>query len=170
MAKGPWEERVGKLIDPLRVSDFVYSFKPPDSRHGGQPRIDWHACDIVGRYWLIEVKQVSTENLNVWGEVTAGQRMALNMLAESAFGVPLLCVGRDATLYVFHWRQILCLIKHDATMRSKLPFSQAMLSYQWTGLTAWATIRLMDDVVKTPASAPANGTPSRPSPKPALSL
>jgi hypothetical protein len=37
MAKGPWEERVGKLIDPLRVSDFVYSFKPLTAVMGASP-------------------------------------------------------------------------------------------------------------------------------------
>ena len=143
MAKGPWEERVGMLLNPRQKKHFVYSFKPVDSgMYGGQTRIDWHACDDLGRYWLIEVKQADSHarTFNVLREVTAGQQDALDAVSTSAHGVALLAVGRENFLYIFDWRELVWLREHPVVagrLLERLPFGTAILSYRWDGKRSW---------------------------------
>lgn len=106
--KSPWEARVGVLLDPRLHPMFTYSYKPYDSGHyGGQPRIDWHAADVYGRYWMIEVKTaaLNRRSINLDLDVTPGQIAGLTDIARTACGVALLAVGQGKTLYVFNWRR-----------------------------------------------------------------
>lgn len=144
MSKGPWESRVGMLLDPERHPQFVYSYKPPDSMHGGQPKIDWFACDKLGSFWLIEVKELpeTRQSINLMTEVTAGQREGLTAVACSEYGNPLLAVGRGIHLYVFDWRQTaLWMIGQENPL---LPLSDAPITLAWVGPKAWREISLYE--------------------------
>ena len=140
MSKGPWEERVGMLLHPDRHSEFVYSYKPPDSMHGGQPKIDWHACDKAGRYWLIEVKQLpdGQQSFKIDTQVTPGQRQALDALINSQSGVAMLAVGCGSFLYFYNWRHV-----RWPSVRS-LTLDQATMALFWKGPKEWATLSLYD--------------------------
>jgi hypothetical protein len=142
--KGPWESRVGLLLDPaLYPEDFAYSFKPADSAlYGGQPRIDWLAADYLGRFWMIEVKHLpeNRKSINLLSEVSAGQRAALNALGLSAFGLPVLAIGQGSTLHVFAWRDVVAWI---ATGSSLLPLTETLVHLDWSGPKAWKRRRLV---------------------------
>lgn len=136
--KSPWESRVGMLLDPEKHPEFVYSYKPHDSAmYGGQPRIDWLACDQVGRFWMIEVKSLDPKrrSINLESDVSPGQRAALDAVMHSGVGVPLLMVGQEKTLYVFDWRKVSWLLAGH-------PLSEASFALGWTGPKAWALIDL----------------------------
>lgn len=172
--KSPWESRVGMLLDPAKHDEFVWSFKPPDSQHGGQPRIDWLACDLVGRFWMIEVKMLppgrKTFTLEV--EVSPGQRAALSAVAEGAASLALLAIGQGTRLLFFDWREILCSIPVTGSLR--LPLDSAFLTLDWTGPKAWNDPnhgpRLYSSVLEhLPCSVPILTLPAARLPRPASS-
>ena len=137
--KSAWEQRVGMLIDPQRSPTFVWSYKPADSGfYGGQPRLDYLASDIWGRFWMIEVKYLAParKSLSLLVDLTAGQRAALNDVGRSAWGVPLIAVGHETDLYWFHWRDIAWLLQPIAKS-PHLPLDSAFLRYTWTGPKNW---------------------------------
>jgi len=186
--KTPWEARVGILLDSSHHSEFVYSYKPYDSPHyGGQPRIDWHACDIVGRYWMIEVKSLPStrQSINMVNDVSAGQAQALDAIVKSGVGVALVAVGRGNTLYVFDWREIgEC---RNSVKSAAVKMGQSFLTLPWSP-KSWREFSLYETVMNryrasllTPSrtsappmagmagtTAPAAGsTPPMPGPTPA---
>lgn len=136
--KTAWESRVGQLLDPAsHPDDFAYSFKPADSAmYGGQPRIDWLAADVLGRFWMIEVKSLRAErrSINVQTQVSTGQRAALSAVGRSAFGLPLLAVGQGKRLYIFAWR--------DVVNRTLVLLSAAPIQLDWSGPKQWKSYRL----------------------------
>jgi hypothetical protein len=139
MAKGQWESRVGMLLNSEKHPEFVYSFKPVDSgMYGGQPRIDWLACDFMGRFWMIEVKQLDerSKRLNLRTEVSPGQKDGLNGVADSQAGVSLLAVGHGANLYLFDWRDIRW--RSDPDELPLLLMTDAFLILTWTGPKSWS--------------------------------
>lgn len=145
MAKTGWEARVGILLDPRFHSSFKYSYKPYDSAaYGGQPRIDWHAADEMGRYWLIEVKSLAAGRKTFsMHDITPGQRQGLDGLADTALGVPLLAVGQDTTLYIFDWRRIRWL--YDGSPKSPLlPLTECSWKIPWTGPKSWQMYDLVE--------------------------
>ena len=170
MPKTPWEARVGVLIDPRLHPLFVYSYKPYDSPfYGGQPRIDWHATDYIGRYWMIEVKSLPLDrkSINLDKDVTPGQRDGLSSVATTVLGVPLLVVGQDKTLYLFSWRKIIL-----ATFKPLLPLADADLKLPWSA-KAWREYDLIQaleslgivfnlEMVKTVTTAMGLGPPPTP--------
>jgi hypothetical protein len=142
MPKTAWEARVGMLLDPARGKDFVWSYKPADSAmYGGQPRVDWLACDRNGRMWMIEVKSspADRKSITLEREVSPGQIAALDAVATSSTGVALLAVGHEKTLYIFDWRKIGWLIKVAKVSGavSQIPFTQADIRFSWTGPKTW---------------------------------
>lgn len=158
MSKSDWENRVGMLLDPHRSTDFVYSYKPIDGMHGGQPKIDWHACDRLGRYWMIEVKWIpdNRRSINYISEITPGQRDGLSAISMSKHGVALLMVGQGKTLYLFDWHEVTMWVleeQHRQAMDPSplqdqsllLPFDVAFERYPWSGPKSW-TYRLLDTV------------------------
>lgn len=109
MSKGPWEKRVGQLLNPANYSEFVWAYKPVDSPlHGGPVRIDWLACDTWGLMWMIEVKQATLGRLtfNLLTEISPLQRQALSSVALSANAMSILAIGQGSTLYLFDWRTV----------------------------------------------------------------
>jgi hypothetical protein len=134
------------LLDPARHPEFVYSFKPTDGgMYGGQPRIDWHACDITGRYWLVEVKQHPDEKhlFNLRTAVSPGQRDALDGVALSTIGIALLAVGCGDYLFVFDWRDIGWRWRSDAQpSQQKLSMTEAKIVYLWKGPKSWMTNKI----------------------------
>jgi len=141
MPKSPWEKRVGMLLDPEKHPEFLYSYKPPDTMHGGQPKLDWFACDTLGRFWLIEVKWLpeTRVSINLRTEVTAGQTDALNQVAFSETGVPLLAVGRGDRLWVYDWREVISWQLQQSTenLSRLLPLGAATFQLRWFGPKAW---------------------------------
>jgi hypothetical protein len=151
-SKGPWESRVGTLIDPAKYSDFVWSYKPVDSKdHGGAVRIDWLACDIWGLLWMIEVKQTTSGRLtfNLLDEISPLQRQALSSVALSANGMSVLAIGQEKNLYLFDWRT-LCLQWRIRELSPNpkpylLPLNTALAVLTYGRKDTWATsIRLRD--------------------------
>jgi hypothetical protein len=137
--KSHWEARVGLLLDPLKHTQFTWSYKPPDSQmYGGQPRIDWLACDLIGRFWMVEVKHLADERLsiNLNRDVTPGQRAALDGVSASQTGVALLAVGHHDTLHWFDWRMVGWQLTPEST-NPLLPMADSLLSMTWTGPKSW---------------------------------
>lgn len=137
--KGQWESRVGMLLNSEKHPEFVYSFKPVDSgMYGGQPRLDWLACDYMGRFWMIEVKQLGERDkrLNIRTEVSPGQKDGLSAVADSQAGVSLLAVGHGANLYLFDWRDIRW--RCEPGEQPLLPMEDAFLTLTWTGPKSWS--------------------------------
>lgn len=137
--KSHWESRVGMLLDPIRHSQFTWSYKPPDSAmYGGQPRIDWLACDLIGRIWMVEVKLLpdDRQSLNLLREVSPGQRWCLDGVAASLSGVALLAVGHHDTLHWFDWRLVGWQLTPDVTS-PLLPMATSLLSLPWKGPSSW---------------------------------
>jgi hypothetical protein len=131
-----WEPRVGKLLHP---EYFPWSFKPADSsRYGGQPRIDYLACDVYGRFWMIEVKQLGPDrkSINIENDVSIGQRNALDAVSEVG-AVALLAVGCGSQLYIFTWERIRWLQSQGHWPRILLKDCSAV--FHWTGPTHWTS-------------------------------
>jgi hypothetical protein len=139
MTKTAWEARVGVLLDSRYHPEFLYSFKPYDSPlYGGQPRIDWHAADLLGRYWMIEVKSlpVGRKSFRIDKEVTPGQIQALDAVAKSRLGVPLLAVGQGKTLYLYGWRLMF-------NRRDPFLLTEAKITLDWSP-KKWQSFNLHD--------------------------
>lgn len=139
--KGAWESRVGLLL--RNPAHFVWAYKPADSAlYGGQPRIDWLACNRLGGFWMVEVKQLASnrKSINLLNDVSPGQRDALTAIATTTFGVSLLAVGQAETLYMFDWRKIVWRLKQDVGFRAHqlVSLRSAPIQVQWTGATSWA--------------------------------
>jgi hypothetical protein len=143
MPKSAWEARVGMLLSP---PDFPYSFKPYDSgMYGGQPRLDWLACDLTGVFWAIEAKMLpaNRKTFRLDTLVSAGQAQALDAVATCVCSVALLAVGRGTELYFYDWRKIQWLL--GATAPPALTFTtDPMFSFPWTGPKLWATRSLYE--------------------------
>lgn len=148
MTKSAWESRVGSLLDPSAHSEFVYSYKPYDSAlYGGQPRIDWLACDRVGRFWIIEVKKLpdGRKSFDPKKLCSPGQIQALDAVAGSGVGVPLLAIGVDDLLYFFDWRKIQWLVQSTPVPPQRWALeTEYLLYFRWTGPKAWKTNNLYD--------------------------
>lgn len=149
--KTPWEQRVGMLLDPEKhPDDFVWSFKPPDSAmYGGQPRIDWLACDRLGYFWGIEVKSLAAgrRSLNLLTDVSAGQRDALSAIDRSTHGRALLAVGTSENhLYFYFWRDIAWLLDGKQKPLLQVP-DLSFMGLLWTGPKAWATYSIVNHVI-----------------------
>jgi hypothetical protein len=127
--------------------------------YGGQTRIDWLACDRVGRFWMVEVKQMSSgrRTINLRTDVSPGQRDALTHVSRTTVGISLLAVGQDDTLYIFDWGRVLWQWRerNDANLStpeewkglpSLLPLADALLQIRWTGPKAWETVHLLSYV------------------------
>ena len=156
--KSPWEERVGMLLDPAKNVSFVWSFKPVDSMaYGGQPRIDWIACDLLGWHWLIEVKKLADfrKTFNLLNDISPGQRQTLDAVAESLYGVSLLAIGHGTTLYIFDWRDVAWLLTPENADPPLLRMETALLSYVWSGPKKWQHRLYTDYQEKRLDSAPA---------------
>lgn len=136
--KTPWESRVMKLCCQ---PDFVYAYKPVDSPfHGGAARIDIHACDIFGRYWLIEVKSLglSRKSFTI-SDVTPLQQQGLDDVGLGVYSVPILAVGHQDKLYLWNWRNVRTWQEeqrraiHPGLYQSDklLPLDSANIIYQW---------------------------------------
>jgi hypothetical protein len=140
--KTAWEARIGVLLDSRHHPEFLYSFKPYDSpMYGGQPRIDWHAADMLGRYWMIEVKSLPVGRKSfTLSEVTPGQMQALKAISKTQLGVPLLAVGQGKTLYLYGWRQIQKYISGGAGL---LPLTAAHITLDWSP-KKWQSFNLHD--------------------------
>lgn len=138
MVKTAWEQRVAWLLSPaLHPTTFAYSFKPTDSAmYGGQPRIDFHAADIAGRFWGVEVKSIAgtRKSFNLDSEISAGQVAALNDIKHSLMGMPLLAIGQGKVLYVFNWRDIYSLVGSTTPL---IPLSVSTLKLEWWGPKLW---------------------------------
>jgi hypothetical protein len=148
MTKSNWESRVGMLLDPTKHGEFVYSYKPVDGPHGGQPKIDWFACDVMGRFWLIEVKWLpeSRRSINLMKEVTAGQRQGLSAVGLSEAGIALLAIGQGKTLRIYSYREVMLWMTDHYTMQDPsnpsllLPVDDTTcmpLLLQWSGPKSW---------------------------------
>lgn len=156
--KSPWETRVGMLLDPMQHPEFVWSFKPVDSGvYGGQPRIDWIACDLIGRHWLIEVKKLADrrQTFGLLTDMTPGQRSALEAVTESLYGVALLAVGHKNVLYIFDWREIAWLLTPENDGNPFLILEDSLLRYEWSGPKKWDHRLCMDYNAQRPGSVPA---------------
>lgn len=130
-----WEPRVGKLFHP---DYFPWTYKAPDSpRFGGQPRIDYLACDVYGRFWMVEVKQLQPDrkSINIENDVPIGQRNALDAVSDVG-AVAALAVGCGSTLYVFLWERVRWL--QSQGMWPRLPLNKASVTFHWTGPTDWS--------------------------------
>jgi len=141
--KGHWEERVGWLLQP---DDFPWKFKPPDSQfYGGQPRIDWLACDNHGRFWMIEVKQVAANRtiFNLDTEISAPQKAALSAVANAG-GIAILAIGCGSELFIHDWGfvawQFEANVKNNKPRPEWLPLSEPMTILDvlpWMGKKTW---------------------------------
>jgi hypothetical protein len=106
MSKTPWEVRVKML---LNKPEIVWYYKAPDGKmYGGQPRIDFIASDIFGRFIMIEVKSVThtAKTFSPRVIVPPVQQDALNKIAETASGVAILAVGHEDILRLYNWGAI----------------------------------------------------------------
>jgi hypothetical protein len=133
MPKTPWEDRVKML---LTKPEIVWYYKAPDGKmYGGQPRLDFVACDIFGRFIMIEVKSLIDASRSFLPKtlVPAVQRDALDKIAETASGVAILAVGHADILRLYNWRQI--------RERARISVEQAEGTFWvgvWNGPANWA--------------------------------
>jgi hypothetical protein len=135
--KGHWERRVGMLL--RNKSQFTWAYSAPDTGlYGGQTRIDWIACDVVGCFWMIEVKQLTEgrKTFTIDKEVSAGQRIALTSVSESKFGTAILAIGIGKELYLYDWSVILWL--------PRITRDDALMRLTWTGEKMWQTHQLLE--------------------------
>jgi hypothetical protein len=133
----------------LTEPDFVWSVKIPDSGlYGGQPRIDWLACDYLGRFWMIEAKQIvpTRRSINLDSDVSAGQRRALTSVV-SGNGIALLVVGQADRLYIYSWRALWSQYQASRNPLVKLEGLGLLHVFQWFGPKKWAPERLYDKVM-----------------------
>lgn len=144
--KSPWEARVGMLLDPEKHDEFMYSYKPVDGPHGGQPKIDWLACDTQGRFWMIEVKCLpeSRKSINLMTEVTAGQRQGLAAVAWSETGIALLAVGQEKLLRIYSYWEVMAWMSEQwptvdpSNPSLLLPLDAARpIHLRWSGPKSW---------------------------------
>jgi hypothetical protein len=163
MTKTPWEARVGMLLK--HPQDFAWAFKPVDSRlYGGQPRLDWIACDVDGLYWLVEVKALAADrrSINLRTDVTPGQRDALMKVDATSYGVALLAIGQGNTLYIFDWGQVRWRLEREYANEKNLqllPLASASWAIRWTGPTAWKQFRFRPLLLQEPVIDQSGGTP-----------
>jgi len=143
--KGQWEDRVKLLLAGLEI---VWYFKAPDSPgYGGKPRIDFIACDILGRCIVIEVKSLPANRKSFTPNtlVPPVQQDILNRVGESANGCAILAVGVGTdSLFLYNWRTI-CQqgkVGLDAT-------GPAFQTLEWTGPKKWATQNLYQMLIKS---------------------
>jgi len=142
MAKGPWEERVGMLLDEPH---FIYKHKCPDvGPHGGKVKIDWLACDNLGQFFMVEVKEIRTVQtvFHIDNEVTPLQQEALS--AVGCGGISLVAVGHGRTanehakyttgLYVMPWNWLNAQENRSVDM-TKAP----RLFFPWKGSKSFVT-------------------------------
>jgi hypothetical protein len=142
-SKGPWEERVGWLLQP---DEYPWKFKPPDSQfYGGQPRIDWLACDNRGRFWMIEVKQIAANRtiFNLDTEISAPQKAALSAVANAG-GMALLAIGCGNELFIHDWGYVAWRFEASVDQNKQhpewLPLSEPMTILDvlpWMGKKIW---------------------------------
>jgi hypothetical protein len=132
--KTPWEDRVKML---LNKPEIVWYYKAPDgTMYGGQPRLDFVACDIFGRFIMIEVKSVThtAKTFSPRVIVPAVQQDALNKIAETASGVAILAVGHEGILRLYNWGKIRGLPKVSlANAGEEKPFWMDA----WKGPASW---------------------------------
>jgi hypothetical protein len=106
MPKTPWEDRVKML---LTKPEIVWYYKAPDGKmYGGQPRLDFVACDIFGRFIMVEVKSLSdaAKSFDPKALVPPVQQDALDRIASTASGVAILAVGHEDILRLYNWGAI----------------------------------------------------------------
>jgi hypothetical protein len=156
MPKTPWEHRVRML---LNKPEIVWCYKAPDGKmYGGQPRIDFVACDIFGRFIMVEVKSLIDASRSFLPKilVPAVQRDALNKIAGTASGVAILAVGHKNVLRLYNWGHIRDLphISVEGT-ESEGTFWVGV----WNGPTNWAQQNLHVILVKNwqPEPGPYSG-------------
>ena len=187
MAKGPWEERVGRLLIPKGTNeyapDFLWSHKCPDMIHGGQPKVDFHACDRTGVWWSIEVKQIpearKSFNIDSRDFISAGQIECLTAVAQASASVVLLAVGRGNRLYIFDWRRLQCQYRERTKANFPKPglfqLAEALTHLTFTRWASWeetpfrhGVLTLLEVERKSRRSATrmTKRSPSNSSPKP----
>jgi hypothetical protein len=151
--KGPWEKRVGSLLDTF----CPYKYKPVDSpMHGGAVRIDWLACDNFGTFVAVEVKQVERTrvslNLEHPKQISPLQIEALNCIAEATTSLPILVIGRDDILYIWGWRHVWAqyqwrkreaVYQPDGFRPELLPLSTATTAQRFTTEKEWKEYSLV---------------------------
>lgn len=146
-----WEPRVGKLLAPPY---FYWTHKCPDtSKYGGAPRIDYQACDLYGRFWMVEVKQLSEDrkSINIERDLTAGQRSGLQDVLD-ADGSALLAIGQGKTLYVFTWGRIVWL--REQGIYPLIPLEEASATFHWKGPRSWANTENVRKFHRVPLISP----------------
>jgi hypothetical protein len=132
--KTPWEDRVRML---LNKPEIVWYYKAPDGKlYGGQPRLDFVACDIFGRFIMIEVKSLpsSYKSFMPANLVPSVQQDALDRIAGTASGVAILAVGHDDILRLYSWGRIRGLPRVSLTgAGEEMPFWMGV----WKGPAKW---------------------------------
>ena len=127
-----WEARVRILLEGREI---LWHYKAPDSQgYGGKPRIDFVACDILGRFLGIEVKSLpdTRKSFTIDKEVPAVQRDILTRIGSSANGCAILAVGSGTdVLYLYNWRKI-C-----QQTRVNLDSGAEFHRLAWSGPTCW---------------------------------
>jgi hypothetical protein len=135
MPKTPWEDRVKML---LTKPEIVWYYKAPDGKmYGGQPRIDFVACDIFGRFIMIEVKSLpdAAKSFVPKNLVPPVQQDALDKIAGTASGVAILAVGHEGILRLYSWGKIRGLNKVSfGSDWADIPFWRDV----WNGPANWA--------------------------------
>jgi hypothetical protein len=133
--KTPWEDRVRML---LNKPEIVWYYKAPDGKmYGGQPRIDFVACDIFGRFIMTEVKSLpnAAKSFDPNLLVPVVQRDALDKIAGTASGVAILAVGHEGILRLYSWSKIRGLTRVSlAGAGEEMPFWMDA----WKGPANWA--------------------------------
>jgi hypothetical protein len=141
--KTPWEDRVKML---LNKPEIVWYYKAPDGKmYGGQPRIDFIASDIFGRFIMIEVKSLpdAAKSFDPNLLVPTVQRDALDRIAGTASGVAILAVGHADILRLYNWGAI--------RERARISVEQAEGTFWvsvWNGPAKWAQYNLHAILVK----------------------
>jgi hypothetical protein len=149
--KTPWEDRVRML---LNKPEIVWYYKAPDGKmYGGQPRIDFVACDIFGRFIMIEVKSLpsAAKSFVPNSLVPPVQQDALDMIAGTASGVAILAVGHEGILRLYSWGKIRGLPKVSlASAGEEKPFWMDV----WKGPANWAQHNLHVILARTGTPEP----------------
>lgn len=149
--KTPWEDRVKML---LTKPEIVWYYKAPDGKmYGGQPRIDFVASDIFGRFIMIEVKSLpdASKSFIPKALVPPVQQDALDRIAGTASGAAILAVGHESVLRLYSWGKIRGLTKVSVDRDgAEIPFWSAT----WNGPTNWAPHNLHVILVKNWHSEP----------------
>jgi hypothetical protein len=136
--KTPWEARVSML---LGVPEIHWYFKPPDGKlYGGKPRIDYIACDVLGRFIVIEVKSMPDRTKSFAPKVLVPpvQQEILNQVGLSANGIAILAVGHEDALYLYNWRKLVNLDRVPLDPNDGPHFRHL----DWNGPARWKAINL----------------------------